>query len=136
MFLVEFSGTPLALLAPVPLKIVVDNALGGKPLPHGLALFLGSRANLPTALVLVASVLLVVVALMGLTQRFAGSWLNTFVGERLTLEFRTRLFGHVQRLSLAYHDSRGTSDTTYRIQYDAPAIQWVMVDALVPLAGA
>ncbi len=47
----------------------------------------------------------------------------TYTGERLVLDFRTRLFRHVQRLSLSYHDPSGTSDSTYRIQYDAPAVQ-------------
>ena len=30
------------------------------------------------------------------------------------LDFRGELFRHVQRLSLAYHDRRGTADSTYR----------------------
>src|SRR5262249_56067357 len=43
------------------------------------------------------------------------------------------LFRHAQRLSLTYHDTRGTVDSTYRIQYDAPCVQWVVVEGTVPL---
>jgi ATP-binding cassette subfamily B protein len=132
---VELLATPLALLAPLPLKIVVDNVVGSQPTPRWLRLLPGIGSSATGFLALSAG-LLIGVTLLGLAQRLAGSWLATYVGEQLTLDFRTRLFGHVQRLSLAYHDSRGTSDTTYRIQYDAPAIQWVMVDALIPLVGA
>ncbi len=130
---VELLAAPLALLMPVPLKIVVDNVLGGRPLPRFAWAIVGGS---PAALLTAAVAMLVIVTLAALAQRMASAWLNAYVGERLTLDFRTRLFGHVQRLSLSYHDAAGTADTTYRIQYDAPAIQWVLVDALVPLLGA
>jgi ATP-binding cassette, subfamily B, bacterial len=62
-----------------------------------------------------------------LTQLQESGWwvLNTMVGERLTLGFRVRLFDHVQRLSLRFHDRRDTYDSIYRIQYDAEALQHV-----------
>src|SRR5207249_920847 len=47
-----------------------------------------------------------------------------------------RLFRHVQRLSLAYHDARGTSDSTYRIQHDATAIQYVLIESVIPFISA
>jgi ATP-binding cassette subfamily B protein len=46
------------------------------------------------------------------------------------------LFRHAQRLSLAYHDSKGTTDSIYRIQYDAPAIQWILVEGSIPFASS
>ena len=52
------------------------------------------------------------------------------------LDFRAALFQHVQRLSLAQHDASGTSDTTYRVQYDAPAIQGLTLWGIIPLATA
>jgi ATP-binding cassette subfamily B protein len=39
-------------------------------------------------------------------------------------------------VSLSYHDSKGTADSTYRIQYDAPAIQWIGVDGVIPFVTA
>jgi ATP-binding cassette subfamily B protein len=62
--------------------------------------------------------------------------LQTWAGEQIVMAFRTRLFAHAQRLSLAYHDSKGTSDSTFRIQYDAPALQYVMVNGLIPLISS
>jgi ATP-binding cassette subfamily B protein len=46
------------------------------------------------------------------------------------------LFQHVQRLSLSYHDIRGSSDSNYRIQYDAPCIQHILVTGGLPLFAA
>src|SRR6266536_2079239 len=61
---------------------------------------------------------------------------DTVVGEKLLLQFRSRLFRHAERLSLTYHDSRGTADSTYRIQYDATAIPSVAVTGLIPFFTA
>jgi ATP-binding cassette, subfamily B, bacterial len=52
------------------------------------------------------------------------------------LDFRARLFRHVQRLSLSYHDVRGTSDSTYRIQYDATAVQYVATEIITTFVTA
>src|SRR5436309_621612 len=38
--------------------------------------------------------------------------------------------------SLAYHDARGTSDSTYRIQHDATAIQYVLIESVIPFLSA
>src|SRR6185436_4247334 len=60
----------------------------------------------------------------------------TQVSERMTLGFRSKMFRHAQRLSLAFHDSRGTADSIFRIQWDAPALKYVLIDGLVPFASA
>jgi len=52
------------------------------------------------------------------------------------LSFREKLFRHVQRLSLSYHDTRGTADSAYRIQYDALAIKDLVIESIVPTISA
>jgi ATP-binding cassette subfamily B protein len=37
---------------------------------------------------------------------------------------------------LSYHDSKGTSDSSYRIQYDTSAVQYVAIDGLIPFITA
>src|SRR3569623_3504328 len=65
------------------------------------------------------------------------SWiLQTYTGERLVLEFRSEAFAHAQRLSLGYHDERGPADTVYRIQEDAPSIQYIAIQGWIPLISA
>jgi ATP-binding cassette subfamily B protein len=77
-------------------------------------------------------ILTIVIAVLTGLQQVASSWLRTYTGEKLTLAFRTKLFRHVQRLSVSYHDRTGTADSTYRIQYCAPGIQWLAVDGAIP----
>jgi ATP-binding cassette subfamily B protein len=128
---------PLGLLAPVPLKIVVDSVIGGHSLPAFLS------RNVPAFLVQTPGVLLggaallvVVIAVLNQAQGVSTSVLRTYTAERLTLDLRARVFRHVQRLSVSYHDSRGSTDSVYRIQSDTWAVQYICVDALLSLAGS
>jgi ATP-binding cassette subfamily B protein len=135
--LLSVLATPLALLTPVPLKVVVDSVIGSRPLPRAMqAVLPAAWQRSDASLLLVVAALVVVFALLALAHKLGVEMLKTYLGERLTIGFRSRLFRHVQQLSLAYHDRRGTSDSTYRIQYDAPAIQVVIIDSMVPLIGA
>ncbi len=137
MFALGLLGSAIALLNPVPLKIVVDSVLGTRPLPVLLRPMLPTAATRsPAALLLAAIALLVVVVGLGQLQGLGNTLLRTYVGERLVLDLRAQLVHQVQRLSLAYHDSRGTSDSLYRIQQDAQAIQSLMVDGVVPFVSA
>lgn len=129
-------NAPITLLNPVPLKLVIDSVLGTEPLPASVSSLLPAGADRSSVQALaILAALFVLIALLKQLTDFGSSLLRTYTGEKLVLSFRTRLFDHVQRLSLRYHDSRGTSDSTYRIQYDAPAIQWIAIDALIPLAS-
>ena len=50
--------------------------------------------------------------------------------------FRAKLLNHVQRLPLSFHDRYGATDSVYRIQHDAPAVQYVVIQGLIPLGTA
>ena len=134
IFLIDLCATPLALLGPVPLKIAVDTVVGSQPLPVWLAAVLPDAVIHSSALLLgMAAGLQVLIVLLAQLQGFGSHVLRTHTGERLTLDFRARLFRHVQRLAFTFHDARGTADTIYRIQYDAPALQWLTIHGLMPL---
>lgn len=137
LFAISLLAMPLTLLNPVPLKLTIDCVLGHQPWPKAIAGFIPHHVspNGPSALVIVA-VLCVLIASGRLLLELVFALLRTYSGEKLVLSFRARLFRHVQRLSLSYHDTRGTSDSSYRIQYDAPAIQWITIDAIIPLVTA
>ena len=134
IFLLDLVATPLALLGPVPLKIAVDTVVGSQPLPPLLQGVLPDPETHSKLLLLgVAAGLLVFVVFLTHLQVLGSYVLRTHTGEWLTLHFRTLLFRHVQRLAFAFHDARGSADTIYRIQYDAPAIQWLTIHGVIPL---
>jgi ATP-binding cassette, subfamily B, bacterial len=137
IFLLSLIAAPLGLLLALPLKIAVDSVLGNQPLPHffsGLvpASFHASKgANL-----LVAVGLLLSLSLLMNLQSFAAWLLQTYTGEKLVLDFRTLLFWHVQRMGLQFHDRRGTNEVAYRIQHDAPAVQYIFIQGVLPVLSA
>ena len=125
---------PLTMLAPLPLKIAVDSALGSHPLPRLLTP--PGIAPSPALALLVAAGLLIATALLRQIQELAGHWLRAYLVERQTLGLRARLFLHAQRLSLAHHDRRGSTDAITRIERDVRDSQTIVVESLLPSVTA
>ncbi len=136
LFALGLLATPIALLVPVPLKIVVDSVLGTRPLPGPLGVWFPTAAQSPTAGLVLAIGVLLTVTLFAQIQSLVNTWLRSYVGEHIVLGFRARLLEQGQRLSLSYHDTTGTADTAYRIQHDAQTLQYVAVDGMIPFVSA
>jgi len=88
------------------------------------------------SLLVFAAVLVVAVAVLAQVQNLLTSLLGAYTSEKLVLDCRAALFRHVQRLSFAYHDSKGIADTIYRIQNDVYAIQFLVLDGILPFISA
>jgi ATP-binding cassette, subfamily B, bacterial len=133
VLVLNLVATPLKLLLPIPLKIAVDNVLADKPLSDIWAFVtvpLGVNGRSET--LLFACALLVGFTLFAYLNGLAIWILTTFTREKLLLGYRSKLLTHLQELPLTYHDTKGVSDSTYRIQYDAQAIEWVVLDGIQP----
>jgi ABC-type multidrug transport system fused ATPase/permease subunit len=128
--------SPMALLAPLPLKIAVDSAVGAQPLPAFFGAVLPDPVELSIGPIGIAAGLAVALAVVGQAQGFVESLLRTYTAEHLTLRLRSSLFCHAQHLSLAYHDRTGSFDSTHRILSDAPCIQWATIYGTIPVLTA
>jgi ATP-binding cassette, subfamily B, bacterial len=128
---------PFALLAPLPLKIAVDSVIGSHPVPGFFdALLPAAFVNSASAVLVLAVALILVIRLLQKAQEYTTSVLRVYAGENMVLNFRGLLFRHAQRLSLLYHDMKGTSDSAYRIQYSAASIQHLAINVVPQLATA
>ena len=137
IFLLSLLATPLALLKPYSLKILIDSGFGAQPLPGFINLFFSSGHQFTFAsVVLIAAVFAIVIALIENLVNAVEWILGTSTGEKLVLDFRTVLFDHIQRLSLSYHDKKGSSDSLYRIQWDTIAIRTLLISNLSPLLSS
>jgi len=137
IFFLSLIAAPIGLLLAFPLKIAVDNVIDQQPLPHALQMLLPTWAyHSRTANLGLAVGLLLVLSLLTNLQSFASWLLQTYTGEKLVLDFRTQLFWHVQRMDLLFHDQRGSNEVAYRIQNDAPAIQYVFIQGVMPLVSS
>ncbi|HVR47251.1 MAG TPA: ABC transporter ATP-binding protein [Candidatus Binatia bacterium] len=135
-FVLSLAVVPLTLLTPFPLKVVVDSVIGSKSLPPLLDASLRWIGGGAYVVLAAMALLLVAITLLLYAQGMAVWLASTYLGERLVLDFRAALFRHAQRLSLSYHDRTGTTDSVFRIQYDAECFQHVLIDGLIPMLSA
>src|SRR5271165_2856572 len=67
------------------------------------------------------------------------AWGTTYLvraGLRMTQELRFRVYEHLQKLSLVFHDSRAVGDSIYRVTWDTYSIQTIFNGGLIPLVSA
>ncbi len=122
-------GIAASLLLPWPMKIIVDNILGRDALPGWLP------AEKPAALLVVCVALLVMHVLRG----WLGAWSTTYLvqaGLRMTHELRLRVYEHLQKLSLVFHDRRAVGDSVYRVTWDTFSIQTLFNSGAIPLISS
>lgn len=120
------------VLEPWPMKYALDavsQALGAEFNQRtGLGLSV-SNTIIASALSLMVIVTLRALANYGSTVAFA------LVGARVATELRSRVFDHLQRLSLRYHSKASIGDTSQRLVGDVGRLQEVAVTAGLPLIG-
>lgn len=121
----------LDTLAPWPIKFIVDNVLGGKPIQGLLAGWLqdwlGQDPRLLTAFLGLG--LLGLTLLQGLAA-FGYEYMNGLIQERATFRLRSDAFGHVARLSLEFYDQTRLGDVLRRVTDDAGRIMVALVGSL------
>ncbi len=118
------------LLKPWPIKIIVDHALGGKPLHLG-----GVEAYLPDLVTLAACGLVAIYGVSGLLV-FWHNWTAIGLGQRMVNDLRAKLYAHLQRLSLAYHSRQRVGDLIFRVSHDSFAVQTMIMNGLLPIISA
>ncbi len=134
-------GGLIVLLAPWPLKIVVDHVLGEVPMPEWLARVLGPLKDNPLWLMVLAVLAGFLITLISNGLTVLDSFLNTNIEQRMVLDFRSEMFQHAQRLSLAFHDSRRSGMLIYAINFQGDAAaRMVMIvppltQSLISLVG-
>jgi ABC-type multidrug transport system fused ATPase/permease subunit len=127
----------LGLLAPWPLKFVVDNVLGGQPLPGPLArlgsAIAGNSQGGLLVMVVVGGLLLQV-----LTQvvSMINTQLQVDTGQQLVYSLRARLLAHLQALALRHHLVARTADSVYRLEADAYCVHDLVMGGMFSLMTA
>ena len=126
----------VTLATPWPLAVVIDNVLGSQILPSGLKWIPASIAGDPQALIIFAVVAGLVLLLILDALHVASNFVNTKMDQHITLDFRSEMFLHAQKMSLAYHDQRRSGGLIYMInsQGDAPAGLVMTIPMLVEAA--
>jgi ATP-binding cassette, subfamily B, bacterial len=121
----------LEMLKPWPLKIIIDSVLGGQPAPWGWP-----NDWSPQALLLAAcAVLVLTYAALGALV-VLNNYTTIGVGQRMVGKLRSDLYGHLHRLSLAFHSRAQVGDLIYRVTADTFALQSLTMNCLFPAVTA
>ena len=124
------GSVAIGLLLPWPLKIVVDSVLGSRPLPAWLNDWFGGVDRVTLLILAVLAGLTFTLLVNGLSV--AMSYLNTRLEQGIILDFRSDLFHHAERLSVAYRDHVSTGRLIYAINFESVAAGRLVM-ALQPL---
>jgi ATP-binding cassette, subfamily B, bacterial len=119
------------LAKPWPLKLVVDNVLGGEPTPHLVSTLLPGASD-PHVLAIWAAVATVLIFLLITATRTFYTYFSLRLGQSMTWELAADVFAHLQRLSLRFHSRRSLGDTLARVTGDTYCMSNLVNDALVP----
>lgn len=134
---VVMLSIPLNLLTPLPLTLAVDSIIGSRPLPSFLQSWVPSwMLSSSTALLALVFAGYVGVALCTHLQGLVLWLLSSYTGERMIFSFRSKLFEHLQRICVSYHDTHGPADSVYRLQHDAASVKQIPIDAVIPFMRA
>src|SRR3954465_4020493 len=117
------------LAQPWPLKFLIDNVISAHSIPFAFG------ADDVRQLVFIAAAV-VGIAMLDAAATYTGDlWLKRS-GERIAHELRLQMYGHLQRLSLAYHDRRQKGDLVTRLTEDANSVGTLFSDNLGAIAQA
>lgn len=125
-------------IVPWPMKLLVDHALLGVPLPPTLDWLLSDDGEPPSGRALIVLCVVSLAVLHGLTSVLGvvQAGLNATVGQRLTYDLASDVFAHLQRLSLRSHSRMSIGDLMRRVTADCGAIATILRDALLPAIAA
>lgn len=126
----------LTALRPWPLKVVIDSVLTHKPtrVPW-IGNWLNHASLQPMHIVYGAcAATLLIAASTGVLTYFFTRTMGS-IGQRFVFSLRCKLFAHMQRLSLRFHDRQRTGDLVTRLTSDINAIQDLIAQGSILLGS-
>jgi len=125
----------LSLVQPWPMKFLVDQALGNRPMPGWMSwavdFFPGPGGKKELLLLLAAATILIFVA--NTVVSMVNSVVSVRVGQKMAYDLGADLFRHLQRLSLLFHSRQPVGDSIARVTGDPYAVQVMVIGALLPV---
>jgi ATP-binding cassette subfamily B protein len=109
-------ASAMTLLAPWPVKYIIDHALGGAPLPAPLTALLDGHPARVVIIVLGSAT--AIIAAIGALASALEKNVEARVREKMTVELRDQVLGHIQSLSTHYRTRDRTGELALRLVDD------------------
>src|SRR3989454_6211415 len=119
------------LLEPWPLKMVFDYVFGSKAMPNWLAGVVSFIGTDKLSILNFAVLAVITIAIFAAISSYFEKYLTTSVGQWVMHDLRRVLYGHIQRLSLSYHDHKRTGDLISRVTSDIDAVQSLISNVML-----
>jgi ATP-binding cassette subfamily B protein/subfamily B ATP-binding cassette protein MsbA len=123
----------LDVLRPWPMKILVDQVLGGQPPSLGGFQALLPGADRPQGMLAWVAVATLAIFLAGTLVGTLQATVGVRFGQRMVYDLAADLFLHLQRLSLLFHSHRPVGDSIARVTADPYGAHLLVNAALLPL---
>ena len=116
--------TAMGLAAPWPLKIVLDNVIGGHVPPAWLRDVAGWMPGVGAMRIAAAAALGgVIIAVLGAIASYVDNYYTESIGQSVANDLRVRVYHHLEGLSFAYYDTHRTGALLSIITDDIATIQ-------------
>ncbi len=119
------------LLEPWPIKIIFDSVLLGLPVALPLEPLERLLAGDPARILFAAVVAILGLAVLRGFAYYQQSTRTSAVGQDVVMGIRRRLFAHLQRLSMGFHDRASTGDLLTRLTGDINMLRELLVASLL-----
>jgi ATP-binding cassette, subfamily B, bacterial len=131
------TGTIMELLIPWPVKLIVDYVITGEELPgyaSWLLSFPGTGSAFSLIILLASSSILLFI--LNQSASVLKGYITEGVGSRMMYDLGSRLFYHMQRLSLKFHGTRESGDLIQRITKDSTCVRNLTIGLLLPFISS
>jgi ATP-binding cassette subfamily B protein len=118
---------------PWPLKVVFDQVLFAKPARGPLGAIFTPIGHSPYAILAAAGLALGLIGLVRAVSYYYEDSMLSRAAQQIVYGVRARLYAHLHRLPLSYHQQRKAGDTLVRLSSDIILLRDVLVDAIVSL---
>jgi len=115
--------TVAEILSPWPLKLIFDYILLDNPVPPGLAFAERMFQEDKYLSVVILSSLILFISLLRGVLSYLQTFFTSRIGLQLVHSLRRKLFSHLQRLSLSFHDRTRSGELVSKISGDTNALK-------------
>jgi ATP-binding cassette subfamily B protein len=127
-YLCLFAGIAMEMLGPWPLKLILDHLVLEERLPASLRFLRPWFEDDPLqALLFLALAVVLIAVLEAIFTYFNKFWVSS-TGDRINADIRERVFAHLQRLSLSFHESVQSGNLVYLLTSDTKEMKNILID--------
>lgn len=116
------------LLVPWPMKLILDHVILKTPLPEKAAFITNWFGSAPLTLLLILVLSFIVLHVIDSFVSYYFKVGMVMVSIKIRREIRERVFAHMQRLSMAFHESYRSGDLIFRMMSDLRELPTILLN--------